>query len=269
MITLTLESQLLAGLGVLLLAMILLASWLSRRLRALGHDIQNALAGVRQAAAIPVPAQAAGVRQTGPFWEKQQEVYASLYSRFRRAADSGIPRAGHTPDFGRFSRDELLRYLSRRKVRERDAADAIAALDRGDTFAMSRLMSKLHEKVDQRDASLALQRAMRFAELNELYLSDPVRDAVTALSQRLTPGEDASQAVGDERRQGSAAPRASEREIRDALVALQRAMRSELGGERPAPALSPGTPRLSLPAEQQVSQRVHVENARQQDAQAM
>jgi hypothetical protein len=269
MMTLTAESQLLAGLGVLLLAMILLSSWLSRRLRAMGRDVQKALASARQAAAIPVPTPGASVRQAGPFWEKQQEVYASLYSRFRRAADSGIPRAGRTPDFGRFSRDELLRYLSRRKVRERDAADAIAALDRGDTFAMSRLMTKLHEKVDQRDASLALQRAMRFAELNELYLSDPVRDAVTALSQRLTPGEDASQAIGGERRQVSGATRASEKEIRDALGALQRAMRNELGGERPAAAISPGTPRLSSPAEQPVSQRVHVENAKQQDAQAM
>ena len=262
MTAITIENLLLGGLGALLLAMIVLASWLSRRMRAMARDIQKAITGARQASAVPVPTAATNLRQSGPFWEKQQEVYASLYSRFRRAADSGIPRPGRTPDFNRFSRDELLRYLSRRKVRERDATDAIAALDRGDTFAMSRLMTKLHDKVDQRDASLALQRAMRFAELNELYLSDPVRDAVTTLSQRLTPGEDAGQPVGGERRHGASPARASEKEIRDALAGLQRAMRNELGGERPTAVSAPAPTRLSLPAEHAVSQRVHIDGAR-------
>jgi len=260
--TLTNEIQLLAALGALLLAMIVTASWLSRRMRVMARDIQKAVAGSRQHSAIPIPAPGANMRQSGPFWEKQQEVYARLYSRYRRAADSAIPGPGHTPDFTRFSRDELLRYLARRKVRERDATDAIAALDRGDTFAMSRLMCKLHEKVDQRDASLALQRATRFEELNELYLSDPVRDAVIALRQRLTAGEVLGQPVTGERRQGTASPRATEREIRDALAALMRAMRNELGGERPAIAPSPAPARLALPAEQAVAQRVHVDGAR-------
>ena len=257
--TLPTETLLLAGTGLLLLAMLAIASWLSARMRATAREIQHALATTRRAPlASPV---VTAPRQAGPFWEKQQEVYAGLYARYRRACDSTMPRAGRTPDFSGFSRDELLRYLSRRKVRERDATDAIAALDRGDTFAMTRLMTRLHERVDQRDASIALQRATHYEELHELYLSDTVRDAVSALRQCLTPAEPAGQPSGERRMATTTATRASERAIRDALAALQRVMREELGGA-PAAAAASKPPRLSAPGEQPISRDVHVDGVR-------
>lgn len=258
--TLPTETLLLAGIGLILLAMLGIATWLSARMRATAREIQRAFATSRR---LPVaaPAVPAAPRQQGPFWEKQQEVYAGLYARYRRACDRTISRPDRTPDFSRFSRDELLRYLSRRNVRERDATDAIAALDRGDMFAMTRLMTRLHERVDQRDASIALQRATHFEQLHELYLSDPVRDAVAAVRQRLTPRESAGQPLGERRMPAATSTRAPEREVLESLAALQRLMRDELSGAvadgsatRPA--------RLAVPGEQPISREVHVDGVR-------
>lgn len=259
--TLPTETLLLAGIGLLLLAMLGIASWLSARMRATAREIQRAFATTRR---LPVaaPAVPAVPRQLGPFWEKQQEVYAGLYARYRRACDRTMSRPDRTPDFSRFSRDELLRYLSRRKVRERDATDAIAALDRGDMFAMTRLMTRLHERVDQRDASIALQRATHFEELHELYLSDPVRDAVAALRHGLTPGDPSVQPSGERRMPGTTTARASEREIRDSLAELQRLMRDELSGTQPTAPGAARVPARVSPSEQPISREVHLDGVR-------
>lgn len=258
--TLTSDTLQLAAIGALLLGMLGIAWWLSARMRATTREIHRAVATTRR---LPVtaPVAPAASRQVGPYWDKQQEVYAGLYTRYRRACDSTMPRPGRTPEFSAFSRDELLRYLARRKVRERDATDAIAALDRGDTFAMTRLMTRLHERVDQRDASIALQRATRYEELHELYLSESVREAVAALRRCLTPAEPAGQHSGERRVPGPAPIRASERAIQEALGTLQRVMREELSGAQPALPDLPAV-RLSAPRDQPVSRDVHSEGVR-------
>jgi hypothetical protein len=261
--TLTTDTLQFAALGLVLLAVIGIAFWLSAKLRAATREIHKAIASSRHAVPVPANVLTPPPRQSGPFWEKQQDVYAGLYTRYRRACDRALPRQGLTPDFSRFSRDELLRYLARRKVRERDATDAIAALDRGDSFAMTRLMTRLHDRVNQRDASLALQRAAHFEEIHELYLSDAVRSAVHVLRARLTPEEAAGQPTGERRSQTAGGLQASEREIRDALADLQRAMRAELGGDQPvAAAPKPAPARLPAPVEQTLPRNVHVDAVR-------
>ena len=255
----TADMLVLAGQAVLLLAMISVGAILSARMRRTARELQKVVASTRYVPAAPIPAPALA-RPSGPFLERQQEVYAGLYARYRRAAESAMPRPDRAPDFTSFSRDELLRYLARRKVRERDAKDAIAALDRGDTFAMTRLMGRLHEKVNQRDASLALERATHFEEIHELYLSDPVRAALAVLRERLTP-EAAAQPGGERRSQNAGPLRAAEHEVRDALASVQRAMREELGGEHPAPVTS-RPPLTAAPAEQSLVRDVHREGAR-------
>lgn len=255
--TLTSETLQLAAIGLLLVTMLGVAAWLSARMRATARDIQRAVMAARRPS-VAAPVVPVTARQVGPYWDKQQEVYAGLYTRYRRACDNSMPRPGRTPDFSSFSRDELLRYLSRRKVRERDATDAIAALDRGDTFAMTRLMTRLHERVDQRDASVALQRAVRYEELQELYLSEPVREAVANLRRCLTPAESAGPHSGDRRVPGAAPIRASERAIQEALATLQRVMREELSGAHPTGSDVPAV-RLSAPRDQPVIRAVHTE----------
>src|SRR5881394_2128131 len=112
-------------------------------------------------------------QEFGVFSQKRHEVYARLYARYRRAIhDFAATLSGQEPEFQKFARDDLLRYLQRHRIRERDAADAIAAMDRGDIFAMSQLMTRLHSRVSLRDASAALERASEYEALNELYLSD-------------------------------------------------------------------------------------------------
>ena len=118
-------------------------------------------------------------QEFGMFSQKRHEVYARLYARYRRATrDFAAALTGPEPEFQKFSRDDLLRYLQTRKVREREAADAIAAMDRGDLYAMGKLMSKLHWRVTLRDANATFERARDYESLNELYLSDAVCEAV-------------------------------------------------------------------------------------------
>jgi hypothetical protein len=258
--TLTSETLVLAVTGLLLVAMLGIGAWLSARMRATTREIQRAVAAARRPPVV-APVVPMTPRQIGPYWDKQQEVYAGLYTRYRRACDNTMPRPGRTPDFSSFSRDELLRYLSRRKVRERDATDAIAALDRGDTFAMTRLMTRLHERVDQRDASIALQRATRYEELQELYLSETVRDAVANLRRCLTPAESAGQHSGERRAPVATPARASDRAIQEALATLQRVMREELSGGQPSAPDSPPA-RLTAPRDQLVSRDIHTDGVR-------
>src|ERR1043165_1879392 len=122
----------------------------------------------------------------GMFSRKRHEVYARLYARYRRAVhDLTALLTGPEPDFKKFSRDDLLGYLKRREIRERDAADAISSMDRGDIFAMQKLMLRLHWRVTLRDANATFARAREFESLNELYLSEAVRNAVSTLRQKV------------------------------------------------------------------------------------
>ena len=54
---------------------------------------------------------------------------------------------------------------------------------------MAHLMSRMHSRVALRDANRAFERAAYFGEINELYLSNPVRDA--ALKQIIRLKSDA------------------------------------------------------------------------------
>lgn len=186
------------------------------------------------------------------FSQKRHEVYARLYARYRGAIrDFAAVLTGHEPEFQKFSRDDLLRYLQRRKIRERDAADAIAAMDRGDMFAMSKLMSRLHWRVALRDANTAFEHARDFEALNELYLSDAVRDAVGNVRRKVETL--AFSLVREQERGDQAARLAKQDDIQSAVASLLHAMRDDLRSAdervRPRPELDRGVARGgTLPA---------------------
>ena len=150
--------------------------------------------------------QAEHQHELGLFTQKRHEVYARLYARYRRAAD------------------------------------AIAALDRGDVFAMAHLMSRMHGRVALRDANRAFEHAAQFEELNELYLSDSVRDAVEGLRRNV---EALSLSVGRETDRGDSTKKQAKRgELESALTSVLQTMRNELGDGR----VPPDQPPHALPA---------------------
>ena len=186
------------------------------------------------------------------FSQKRHEVYARLYARYRRATRDLIGAlSGNEPEFQKFSRDELLRYLKRRDIRERDAADAIGSMDRGDIFAMSKLMARLHWRISLRDATAAFERAREFEALNELYLSDAVRDAVGNVRRQV---EVLTAALMREQERADIAKRiARQDELHSAVASLLVAMRDDLrtgtdGRSKPRLELERTPPRPSLPA---------------------
>lgn len=191
-------------------------------------------------------------QELGMFSQKRHEVYARLYARYRRAThDLTAALHGHEPDFRKFSRDDLLRYLQRRDLREREANDAIAAMDRGDIFAMTKLMTRLHWRATLRDAEAAFERARRFEELNELYLSESVLEAVGKVRSKV---EALTFALSREQEKADPAMRAGKQdELQSAIASLLHAMREDLraGGEgkpRPRPDIERTPPRTTLPA---------------------
>lgn len=187
-------------------------------------------------------------QEFGMFSRKRHEVYARLYSRYRRAThDFTAALTGQEPEFQKFSRDDLMRYLNGRKIREREAADAIAAMDRGDLFAMGKLMTKLHWRVTLHDATVAFERAREFEALNELYLSDAVRDAVGNVRRIF---EALTYSLAREPERTDQAKRiARQDELHSAVASLLHAMRDDLrsGGDakpRPRPEQDRTTPGL-------------------------
>lgn len=191
-------------------------------------------------------------QELGMFSQKRHEVYARLYARYRRAThDLTAALHGHEPDFRKFSRDDLLRYLQRRDLREREANDAIAAMDRGDIFAMSKLMTRLHWRATLRDAEAAFERARRFEELNELYLSESVLEAVGKVRSKV---EALTFALSREQEKVDPAMRAGKQdELQSAIASLLHAMREDLragsdGKGRARPELDRTPPRNSIPA---------------------
>ena len=200
-------------------------------------------------------------QEFGMFSHKRHEVYARLYSRYRRAThDFTAALTGQEPEFQKFTRDDLLRYLQGRQIRERDAHDAIAAMDRGDLFAMGKLMTKLHWRTTLRDANTAFERAHEFESLNELYLTDSVRDAVGNVRRIF---EALSYLLSREQSRAEQAQRlAKQDELHSAVTSLLHAMRNDLrsGGDprmtRPRPELDrPSRPALPPRSEPQLADK--------------
>ena len=205
-------------------------------------------------------------QEFGMFSRKRHEVYARLYARYRRAThDFTAALQGQEPDFRKFARDDVLRYLQRRDIREREASDAIAAMDRGDLYAMSKLMTRLHWRVTLRDANTAFERAREFEALNELYLSDAVRDAVGNVRRKV---EALSFTLSREQERGDQASRVGKQdELHSAVASLLHAMRDDLragpdGRPRPRPPeLDRAPARPSLPAPAQLADKVSFQPA--------
>ena len=191
-------------------------------------------------------------QEFGMFSRRRHGVYARLYARYRRAThDFTAALTGHEPEFQKFSRDDLLRYLKGRNIRERDAADAVAAMDRGDLFAMGKLMTRLHWRATLRDANTAFDRAREFETLNELYLTDSVREAVGNVRRKV---EALSSSLTREQERADQAKRlARQDELHSAVTSLLHAMRDDLhagGAEsrpRPRPELERAPARVALP----------------------
>ena len=202
-------------------------------------------------------------QEFGMFSQKRHEVYARLYSRYRRATHdlTGV-LGGSVPEFQRFSRDDLLGYLRNRNIRERDAADAIGSMDRGDIFAMNKLMMRLHWRVTLRDANAAFERAREFEALNELYLSDAVRDAVGVV-RRKVEALMASVMREQERADQTMRP-AKQDELHASVASLLHAMREDLratGAEtppapRPRVELDRPMPRATLPSRAALADKI-------------
>lgn len=175
-------------------------------------------------------------QEFGMFSQKRHEVYARLYARYRAAIrDFAALLTGKEPDFQKFTRDDLLRYVQRRQIRARDAADAIAAMDRGDVFAMNKLMTRLHWRVSLRDATAAFERAREFEALNELYLSESVAETAGNVRRKL---EALAFALGRDSERGDQAGRlAKQDELQSAVASLLHVMRDDLraGDDRPRP----------------------------------
>jgi hypothetical protein len=199
-------------------------------------------------------------QEFGMFSQKRHEVYARLYARYRHAThDLAAVLNGQEPDFQKFSRDDLMRYLKRRNIRERDASDAIGSMDRGDFFAMSKLMAKLHWRVTLRDANVAFERARQFEALNELYLSDAVRDAVGNVRRQV----EALVSLMSEMERADKTKRVSKQdELHSAVASLLHAMKDDLriaGGEarpRPRTEIDLTPPRGALPARTGLADKV-------------
>lgn len=200
-------------------------------------------------------------QEFGTFSQKRQEVYARLYARYRRAThDLAAALTGPEPDFQKFSRDDLLRYLQNRKIREREATDAIGSMDRGDFFAMGKLMSKLHWRVTLRDANAAFERASRYEALNELYLSEAVRDAVSNVRRNV---EVLLVSLTREQERGAQARLAKQDELHSAVESLLHAMRDDLraggGNGQPKPRPRPEVDRTAsvaaLPSHAELADR--------------
>ena len=223
-----------AGVAIILVPLLLL--WLAERVRNVARESTDRALGeyARQHEQALAALQAEHQRiaqEFGLFTQKRHEVYARLYARYRRAANEfGAPLGGHEPEFKKFSRDDLFRYLRGRKIREIDAADAIAALDRGDTFAMGKLMSKLHWRVTMRDANVAFDRAKYFGALNELYLSDKVLESLVGL--RRTVEALSLSLMRDDERADAAKTLAKQNELESAVATVLHTMRDELGRGR-------------------------------------
>ena len=171
-------------------------------------------------------------QEFGMFSRKRHQVYARLYARYRRATHEFTAAiGGQQPDFQKYARDDLLRYLTGRKIRERDAADAIAAMDRGDLFAMGKLMTKLHWRATLRDANMAFDKAHQFEALNELYLSEQVRESVGNVRRIV---EALSYMLSREQERVDQAKRiAKQDELTSAVASLLHTMRADLssGGD--------------------------------------
>ncbi|MGH7677686.1 MAG: hypothetical protein ACRENU_04410 [Gemmatimonadaceae bacterium] len=166
-------------------------------------------------------------QEFGVFSQKRHEVYAELYARYRGAThDLAATLTGHVPEFAKFSRDDLLRYLQQRAIREREAADAIGAMDRGDLFAMNKLMTAMHWRVTLRDANAAVDRAREYQALNELYFTDAVRDAVDTVRRQV---EALSFSLAREQQPVDQAKRNGQQDsLHSAVTSLLHAMRDDL-----------------------------------------
>ena len=200
------------------------------------------------------------VQEFGLFSQKRHEVYAELYARYRVAThDLAAALTGRVPDFQKFSRNDVLTYLKQRTIPEREAADAIGAMDRGDLFAMNKLMTKLHWRITLRDAKTAVDRAREYQALNELYLTDSVRDAVDKVSHQV---EALSFALEREQQPADQAKRnAQQDELHSTVTSLLHAMRDDLrshsteGRPRPRVELERIAPRGGVPVQPGLADR--------------
>ncbi len=231
-----LQTALLIANGVVIVLLPLMVLWLGGRIKtSVRESTKNALAdySTRQQQSLTASIAASQRRAQEPdlLTQKQQDVYAQLYARYRRASNDFGAMIDRTtePDFKAFSRDDLLRYLRHRKARERDAADAITALDRGDTFAMARLMSRLHERIGFRNANTAFNRAKYFEAMNELYLSDAVSQAVEKARECMN-AVSAALLRNDGERPDKPKPSQTRDAMAAAVARLLRVMRDELRG---------------------------------------
>jgi hypothetical protein len=144
------------------------------------HDRDKVLEAVRAAE------QRRGT-EFGLFARERHRAYAKVYRRYRLAADSysKILSIYEVPDYAKWQRSDLARYLKGQNVSAALVQPIEEAIDRGDSQRVRDLMSSLEEKVRIRDAMHAFNLAKNAESLEELYLSDAVRDQLTVVRHNI------------------------------------------------------------------------------------
>lgn len=139
------------------------------------------------------------VEEFGLFMKKRHRVYSALYRRFRIASDTYGKLLGLTmsPDFSKYSMEDFDRYVERHKVVPPSMSQPIKnALAAGDKTEATRLLDKLHTRLQYHTAEREFVKAKNIEAAYELYLSDAVRaqldivrDKIAEMSVHLDPDD--------------------------------------------------------------------------------
>jgi hypothetical protein len=129
------------------------------------------------------------VQDYGVFAQKQHDIYARLFKRVRVACDSfSLLMDFHEgPSFRKFDSADIEAFRTQHGLRTRDLAAASAAVAGGNQSAVESAMNDLYYKVRRRDADRAFKKTKNIEALYELYLSDPVRAAMSAVRHTMAP----------------------------------------------------------------------------------
>ena len=123
----------------------------------------------------------------GLYTRKQHQVYAALYRKVRVAADRFSSQIGASisTDFSTFTAGDVQAYVEGNEISPSLGDPVIAAFQNGATPAAVRLMEGLDRKLQRWKAEEAFRQAKNAEALNELYLSDDVREKLALLRSKI------------------------------------------------------------------------------------
>ena len=127
------------------------------------------------------------IQEHGLYAAKRHRIYAALYRAAKETSDRfaaifGLSMGTNLRDFDAPSAEE---YFKRRTVTENIAREIRALFTAGRTEEARHQLQALERQLDMRDAGKAFGSMKNLEALNELYLSDPVRDKMATIRQQL------------------------------------------------------------------------------------